>query len=241
MAVPPSLSARDHFDRISSIYERLIGRPTREISQYLLTLTPPLGGDAVVLDNACGPGIVTEEILKLDSQRSDGRHQIKVYAVDMAPSMIASMKNKCSIKGWTNVECEVMNAQDLTFADGMFNQIFMNFGIFFLPDAEKGAAQIHRTLKPGGVAVVTSWAKLGFLLNFHEAQKRIRPDMPLFTVPWSDDWQSEWKLRHVLEAGGFKAQNIEIATKVTTALGRALEESADIFVHVFSRGYRWMV
>jgi ubiquinone/menaquinone biosynthesis C-methylase UbiE len=162
MAGHTSFSAGDHFNKISSSYKLVIGRPTRDIAHYVLNLPSAPSFGSVVLDNACGPGVVTEEIMQLHSQDRNSDERPKIYAVDLAPSMTAALQHKCVTQGWTNIERGTMNAQGLAFPDGIFIHSYMNFGIFFLPDAEKGAAQIHRTLKPGGFAVVTVWAKMGF-------------------------------------------------------------------------------
>jgi len=51
----------------------------------------------------------------------------------------------------------------------------------FFPDRNKGFAEIHRTLKPGGRAIVTSWAPVdespAMQLMFG-AVRAIKPDLP---------------------------------------------------------------
>ena len=60
-----------------------------------------------------------------------------------------------------------MSGQDLKFDDSTFDASVTNFGIFFFPDPVAGTREIRRTLKEGGMAVVTCWRyllQLSFLL-----------------------------------------------------------------------------
>jgi ubiquinone/menaquinone biosynthesis C-methylase UbiE len=58
--------------------------------------------------------------------------------------------------GWaSNVSAAVMSGQDLKFGDSTFDASVANFGIFFFPNLMANANEIRRTLKEGGMAVVT--------------------------------------------------------------------------------------
>jgi SAM-dependent methyltransferase len=56
------------------------------------------------------------------------------------------------------VFAQVADGQALPFADASFDVAFSMFGLMFFPDRKRGFAELYRTLKPGGVAVVSSWA-----------------------------------------------------------------------------------
>jgi SAM-dependent methyltransferase len=58
------------------------------------------------------------------------------------------------------VHAQVADGQALPFAGGLFDAAFSMFGLMFFPDREKGFAELHRVLVPGGVAVVSSWAPI---------------------------------------------------------------------------------
>lgn len=179
----------------------------------MLSLAPPLSSSSIVLDNACGPGIVTGEIFKLPLSMQPEQ----IHAADFSPKMIQALKLKSRQPGlqgsqWQSVHTHILDAQDLgAFQDDMFTHSFMNFAVFMLPDPVKAACEIHRTLMPGkGTAVVTSWAELGYLYVFQNAQRSVRPDAPCFQGPISPEWMTETKLRSVLESGGFLSSNITI-------------------------------
>lgn len=82
---PLPATAAIAFDRTSDIYERMTGGCTREVAKFILTLDLQVNSSSVVLDNACGTGIITEEILKQYPYTKP-----KLFAADLAPSMIES-------------------------------------------------------------------------------------------------------------------------------------------------------
>jgi SAM-dependent methyltransferase len=67
------------------------------------------------------------------------------------------MSKKMNTTGFTNIEFIEMDAEDLQFADSTFDKVVCGFGLFFLPDIEKGLSEIKRVLKPGGSLTFSSW------------------------------------------------------------------------------------
>ncbi|KIW80030.1 hypothetical protein Z517_06645 [Fonsecaea pedrosoi CBS 271.37] len=214
---PSDFNPSGHFDQLSSKYDNLIGLMTGDIARYTLQeLIEPPSADMVIHDNACGTGLVTEYLQQVSSQR--GIYPRKIHATDFVPSVTQVMQNKATQQQWKNVDISVMDSQDLTFADGTFDLSITNFGIFFLPDPQKGADHIHRTLKPGGVAVVTAWKERRIMDTIAAAQESIRPDLKTLSSPWAERWSRQETLRDVLLAAGFKAENVRIVEKRTDAV-----------------------
>ena len=61
-------------------------------------------------------------------------------------------------EGLLQVSSQVADAQDLSaYEDGSFDVIVCTFGIMFPPSPEKVVREFWRLLKPGGVAVTTTW------------------------------------------------------------------------------------
>ena len=60
-----------------------------------------------------------------------------------------------------NITSKVMNSQELDFPDAYFTHSITNFSIFNFQDALAGVREIHRTLKPSGQAVITTWERFG--------------------------------------------------------------------------------
>lgn len=224
-------NAAQFFDKHSESYERLTGGCTREIAQFLLSQPPEVDISSVVLDNACATGIITGDILS-SFPDSSGRRP-KIYAADISPSMVSNLADVAKAKGWAGasdglIQSSVMDAQELSFQDEMFTHSYTNFGIFFAPEPEKVAREIHRTLKAGGHAYVTSWAKLGYLPVVQGAQKAVRPDDTPWTVPFHEEWSRDGKLERVLEAGGFDGSKIKVQKKTASFQGADLDDLVEI-------------
>src|SRR5271170_1121963 len=118
MATAQGVDFEEIFKKFASTYED-IAFPMRDVSRYALSLCPPLTGDSVVLDDGCGTGITTAEILKLDLL--NGRP--KYYAVDFSAPMVEELRKR----GFAGVETAVMDARDLKFPDNMFTHSFLMF------------------------------------------------------------------------------------------------------------------
>lgn len=195
----------DHFNKVAATYEyRDVSRATKVVRD-LIALAPPISQTSIVLDNASGPGIIAAEILK-QSISADITPQI--YAADISPAMIEMLRQK----NLPRVKSDVMDAQELSYSDNTFTHSFMNMGIFLLPNPERGAAEIYRTLKPGGVAIITSVKQAGWVRIFQAAQREVKPDFPLWKGLLKEEWSTEQKIRDVILAGGFQPENIDVTT-----------------------------
>jgi ubiquinone/menaquinone biosynthesis C-methylase UbiE len=88
-------------------YEFATGGSTRAVTEQVLShyLESESLEGKVVLDNACGPGVVTKEILK---QAGD----VKIDAVDISTPMIEELRSRLSsLDNSSKVTATVMDAQ----------------------------------------------------------------------------------------------------------------------------------
>lgn len=204
------LDVSSHFEKVASTYEHT-SAVMKEIAGQLLNLSPTLTSDSVVLDNAAGPGIVTGEVLRLP-QFKEGNYPT-IHATDNSPAMIRALEARAIRESWPKdvVKSQVMDSMDLSpFPDNMFTHIYMAAAIFMVPEPFKAIAEIKRTLKPDGVALVTSFEKQGFNEVFQNVQQAIRPDLPIWKGLMPEEWLKEEKLRDVMEGGGFEGDKVEI-------------------------------
>ncbi|WP_426751419.1 class I SAM-dependent methyltransferase [Myxococcus sp. Y35] len=100
-----------------------------------------------VVDVAAGPGT-----LALLAARN-GAH---VTAVDFAPEMIAALRAHAA-EARLELDALEGDGMALPFETHTFDAAFSMFGLMFFPDRERGFRELHRVLKPGGRAVVSSW------------------------------------------------------------------------------------
>ncbi|MFR9753397.1 class I SAM-dependent methyltransferase [Nocardia sp. 004] len=108
-----------------------------------------LAPTAQIVDVAAGPG--TLSLLAAE-------HVALVEAIDFSEPMIARLAKDAVAAGLSNIRAQVGDGQNLPFESDRFDAGFSMFGLMFFPERAKGFAELFRVLRPGGTAVVSSWA-----------------------------------------------------------------------------------
>jgi SAM-dependent methyltransferase len=98
-----------------------------------------------IVDVACGPGTLAH----MAAQQG-----LRVSAIDYSPVMIARLHAR---PGAPEVTAVVGDGMALPYAGGSFDAGFSIFGAMYFPEPAAGLAELARVLRPGGIAVVTSW------------------------------------------------------------------------------------
>ncbi|MCJ1371063.1 hypothetical protein MMC20_002278 [Loxospora ochrophaea] len=177
-------------------YDRRLSGANCSVATFLISLLPSLPAGASILDNSCGTGAFSEELLKTTSD-------VSIHAVDGSAGMIEILREAIIKRGWEeNVKAEVMDGQQLMFPDRVFDLSVTNFGIFFYPDPVLGAKEIHRTLKSGGIALVTCWKEMCWVPIFYEVQRIVKPAKHV-ELKMFEAWQKEETLHETMIQGGF--------------------------------------
>lgn len=140
-------------------YTKLVGGASTRIAlQMLRDIKPPVTSDSYVLDNACGPGIVTEVIKNHNVDTS-------IMCADLTQGMLDQVKTKRESKGWKKVETELLDMRDLkSLKDNSFSHSFTCIGLQSLagtddPDGPLEAVkELYRTAKVGGVCSIATWS-----------------------------------------------------------------------------------
>jgi ubiquinone/menaquinone biosynthesis C-methylase UbiE len=140
----------------SSNYERMSGNCTRIIaSQIVASINPPITNSSYILDNACGPGIVSEQIKLLHPEAN-------IMATDLSPAMIEEVKDLIKTENWSNMETDTLDVRDLSnIKDNTFSHVFTNLGLPVSGDPDSGTKvtkEVYRVLQKTGVAMVSTWA-----------------------------------------------------------------------------------
>jgi ubiquinone/menaquinone biosynthesis C-methylase UbiE len=92
-----------------------------------------------ILDLACGPGTLTRRLAAQVSP--DG----EVVGIDLAPGMIALAQ----AAGTPNARFEVMDIEQLSFPDALFDGATCGHGLQFAPDLGAALRETRRVLRPG--------------------------------------------------------------------------------------------
>ncbi|CAI4214150.1 unnamed protein product [Parascedosporium putredinis] len=182
-------TAAEHFNSTASQYERSTGGCTWELARDLLDL-PDLQSITEIIRRCENEGTAVPEIAAVDAAEN---------MVDLARAKFRDSRHAARL----SFAAAPGESLDL-FESESFTHSITNLGILFFSDEDEGAKEIYRTLAPGGVAVVTTWAELGYLTRvIHPAQRLIRPCDPVFKLPISAAWFQPDFVEEVMRRGGF--------------------------------------
>jgi SAM-dependent methyltransferase len=181
------------WDTAAPGYAEFIGS-WQDYAREALRLVPVKAGD-VVLDVAAGPGTLA---VPAAAQAS------RVVAVDFSPGMLEELVKRAAGAGVTNIERAVMDAEALTFADASFDAAYCLFAFMFFPHREKAFREMLRVLKPGGHAVIATWATLEKRPIMKVAFDAMAEALPQLPLPAKGDLQTLGECLAEMSAAGFK-------------------------------------
>ncbi len=128
---------------------------------------------ARIADVACGPG--TLSLLAAGDPAIGAR----VDALDFSPDMLAQFRKRLQASVIEGITIHEGDGQKLPWPDATYDGAFSMFGLMFFPDRGAGFRELLRVLKPGGRAVISSWAPLpGPFGTAIEGIKAQMPDLP---------------------------------------------------------------
>lgn len=154
-----------------------------------------LAGDEVVLDAGCGTGRVTAEL-------ADRVPRGRVYAVDVAPSMVAhaqsALGDRATVLCQDLVDLELPERVDAAFSNATFHWILDHDALF---------AALDRALNPGG-QLVAQCGGLGNIDAFRRAADSVAGEEPFeqFFTDWKQPWNyaTDDETAERLERAGFE-------------------------------------
>jgi ubiquinone/menaquinone biosynthesis C-methylase UbiE len=168
---PNVFSTPEPWNLVAEGYARTIMHVLGLYAQEAVSLAEVPHGSSV-LDVACGPGTLSLIVAKKAS---------RVTAVDFSRTMVSIFKRRLKEKRIRHVKVHHGDGQALPFKDQSFDAAFSMFGLMFFPDRPQGFAELYRTLKSGGRAVVSSWAPVSrspSMKAMFGALRVMNPEMP---------------------------------------------------------------
>jgi ubiquinone/menaquinone biosynthesis C-methylase UbiE len=105
-----------------------------------------------VLDVASGLGPVAR--LAAQAAGPDGR----VVASDISVAMLAVASARPEGPGWATIEYLQCPASVIAAEDDSFDVVLCQHGLQFFPDRAAAAGEMRRVARPGGTAVMSTWA-----------------------------------------------------------------------------------
>ena len=156
LEAPAELSServRDIFSHIARKYERF--NALSSFGAYKLWLAgmmrqAPIDESHDVLDIAGGTGDVTFTVART-------KHPSHIQCTDLVPEMldVARMHIDEGDGAGVPIDFEVVDAQDIPYADASYDVITMAYGIRNMPDRPRALSEMFRVLKPGGCSPTT--------------------------------------------------------------------------------------
>lgn len=145
-------------------YARFMGRFSTPLAATLIEVADAKAG-AWWLDVGSGPGMLTEQVLRLAAPG-------KVVATDPVESSVAA------VRGRLDLPAIVAVAEQLPFADGVFDVAAAQLVVHFMTDPEAGVREMARVIRPDGTVVLNVWdhaSDAGPLAAFWRAVRELDP------------------------------------------------------------------
>ena len=208
MTLPSPLSTPLPWDLVAEGYAKVTMSMLGEYAKEAFPLAH-LSPTTRVIDVACGPGTVA--LMVAPRVRS-------VDALDFSSAMVGLLEKEIRSRNIANIKPIVGDGQALPYADRSFDAAFSMFGLIFFPDRAKGFSELHRTLKPGGRALVTSWGPVPrspLMQVMMEAIQAITPEATSAPNRAISALEDPDNLRSEMEKAGFRDVSVRPITKHT--------------------------
>ena len=185
------------WERVADKYDSVWSTSTRQFIPPLLEAAE-VAGTMSLLDVGCGPGYV--------SAAAAERGAIPT-GLDFSQEMIAIAQ-----KMFPRIEFRDGDAQNLPFADEIFDRVLANFALLHVGDPECACAEACRVLKPGGKFAFTVWAPAtenpyGKIIDdAMTAHANMEVDLP--EGPPHHLYAGREEFRHLLERAGFDGASL---------------------------------
>lgn len=124
------------------VYDFVADRVFRKYRQRSVSLLQASPTDAILLVGA-GSGLDLPYL----------RNCANLAAIDITPGMIAKLERRAQRLNLP-VRAEVMNGQQLRFADACFDAVILHLILAVIPDPVACLREVERVLKPGGTVMV---------------------------------------------------------------------------------------
>ena len=187
---------------------RLNSTTTQSVAQHCIRLLQlPFPAHSTLHDNGCGRGEVSVELIATNLHPS-----VQLHATD---TDAAAMQHCQSLLRDSGVQGQAvqMAAEALSFPDDFFSHSFSSFVLYFTAnDGADAARHIFRTLRPGGTALVTTWATVPHHAFIRAAHSATRANDVPFPTSIAERWCQPAFLEQLKVSAGFERDRVQLAT-----------------------------
>ena len=158
-----------------------------------------------MLDVAAGTG--ASLVPAAESVGPEGR----VVGVDIAPGMVARLKEKIAVNRLVNAEALLADGEQLPFEDGCFDAVLCGFGLFFFPDPLRALREFARVTRGGGSIGLSTFTRDGSA-SMDQIWQRIGDYVPVpRPAPEELRFHEAAQLIDILERAGFVEAEVEVS------------------------------
>jgi ubiquinone/menaquinone biosynthesis C-methylase UbiE len=151
--IDPTQESLRHWSVVAPAWETYRDRlfeNVRSVSEWLVDQVDPQPGQTV-LELTAGTG--ETGFLAAGRLEPGGR----LISSDFVPAMVQAAQRGAAQRGLDNVECRILDAQQIDLPHGSVDGVLSRFGLMLVPDQERAMGEIRRVLRPGGRCVYATW------------------------------------------------------------------------------------
>ena len=154
------------FNVAAESYDRFMGRYSTLLAPLMADLADVSTGQRV-LDVGCGTGALTAELVRRVGAAN-------VAAVEPSPPFVDAIRAR-----FPDVEIHQASAEELPFADDVFDVAIAQLVVHFMEDPVGGLREMARVTRPGGVVGASVWdhaGERGPLSTFWQAARSLEAE-----------------------------------------------------------------
>ena len=167
-----------------------------------------------VLDVAAGNG---------NASLAAARRWCEVTATDYVPALLERARERAAAERLP-MQFQEADAEALPFADASFDAVVSTFGVMFVADHARAAAELLRVCKPGGKVGLANWTPDGFIGQLFKTIGKHRPPPAGAKSPAL--WGTRARLGELFEAG---ARSVKAAERHFVFRYRSPEHWLEVF------------
>ena len=188
-----------------ALYGELVGDGMEQLAAASISRIDLPTSEVIFHDVGCGLGAATAAITAASDESN-----VKITGSDVDENVLDLYRQEIIKNSWP-AEAVRADATALDFPDEKFTHAIGNALLFVLPnDGIDAVKEIHRTLKPDGIAIFNSWAYTPTLPSIIAACEKTRPAGTPLPRQGLEKGEDADFLRYVITQGSFPSGNIRL-------------------------------
>ncbi|KAI1070703.1 hypothetical protein LB507_006720 [Fusarium sp. FIESC RH6] len=191
-----------------ALYGELVGDGMEQLAAASISCIDLPTSEVIFHDVGCGLGAATAAI----AATSNGSN-VNIIGSDIDDNVLDLYRQEIAKNNWP-AEAVKADATALDFPNKTFTHAIGNALLFVLPnDGIDAIKEIHRTLKPDGIAILNSWAYTPTLPAIIAACEKTRPVGTPLPRQGLEKWEDSDFLRRVITQGGFSSETVKLENR----------------------------